>query len=75
MGNIGVPELLIIFGVIVLLFGSKRLPELARSLGRSTSEFKKGIKEGTVEADEAGAPSPKAEATAEAERKAENSSE
>jgi len=37
METIGVPELLIILGVIVLLFGSKKLPELARSLGRSMS--------------------------------------
>ncbi len=75
METIGVPELLIILGVIVLLFGSKKLPELARSLGRSMSEFKKGMKEGTAEADEAGVSSPKAEATSEVEPEAENSSE
>jgi sec-independent protein translocase protein TatA len=40
------PEWLIVLGVVVLLFGAKKLPELARSVGRSTSEFKKGIKEG-----------------------------
>jgi len=46
MRNIGWGELLIILAVILLLFGSKKLPELARSLGRSLSEFKKGREEG-----------------------------
>ncbi|HYV00956.1 MAG TPA: twin-arginine translocase TatA/TatE family subunit [Actinomycetota bacterium] len=57
------PEWFVVLGVIVLLFGAKKLPELARSLGRSTSEFKKGIKEGTTETDETGASAPKADAT------------
>jgi sec-independent protein translocase protein TatA len=60
------PEWFVVLGVIVLLFGAKKLPELARSLGRSTSEFKKGIKDGTTETDEAAASAPKADATAEA---------
>jgi sec-independent protein translocase protein TatA len=66
------PEWFVVLGVIVLLFGAKKLPELARSLGRSTSEFKKGIKEGTTEttetdeAGEAGGQAPKADATPEA---------
>ena len=47
MRNIGWGELLIILAVILLLFGSKKLPELARSLGRSLSEFKKGREEGS----------------------------
>jgi TatA/E family protein of Tat protein translocase len=46
MPDIGVPELLIVLVVAFLLFGAKKLPELARSIGRSTSEFKKGIREG-----------------------------
>jgi TatA/E family protein of Tat protein translocase len=50
----------------VLLFGAKKLPELARSLGRSSSEFKKGIKEGSTDTGEAGASAPKAEAAPEA---------
>lgn len=45
LGNIGFPELLIILVTVLLLFGAKRLPEVARGLGRSLSEFKKGIKE------------------------------
>jgi sec-independent protein translocase protein TatA len=59
------PEWFVVLGVIVLLFGAKKLPELARSLGRSTSEFKKGIKEGSTDTDEAGASAPKAEASPE----------
>ncbi|MFQ5602557.1 MAG: twin-arginine translocase TatA/TatE family subunit [bacterium] len=41
MGAIGMQELIIIFLVILLLFGSKRLPELARGLGKGIREFKK----------------------------------
>lgn len=39
-------EWLLVLLAVLLLFGSKRLPELARSLGRSLSEFRKGRKEG-----------------------------
>ena len=38
---IGSTELMLIFGVIVLLFGANKLPELARSMGSSMGEFKK----------------------------------
>jgi len=36
------PELLVIAGIIVLLFGSSKLPELARAAGQSMTEFKRG---------------------------------
>jgi sec-independent protein translocase protein TatA len=39
-------ELILILVVVLLLFGAKRLPDLARSLGRSLSEFKKGREDG-----------------------------
>jgi sec-independent protein translocase protein TatA len=46
LGIPGGPELFIVLGVILLLFGSAKLPKLARSLGASVTEFKKGIKSG-----------------------------
>ena len=41
MGNIGFPELVVIFIVALLVFGPKRLPELGRSLGRGMNEFRR----------------------------------
>lgn len=41
-GQVGVSELLVILCLVLVLFGAKRLPEIARALGRSISEFKKG---------------------------------
>ncbi len=43
--QIGPTELLIILTIILLFFGAKRIPELARSLGRGTREFREGISE------------------------------
>ena len=43
-GSIGMPELIIILLVILLLFGAKRLPELARGLGKGIREFKDATK-------------------------------
>lgn len=45
----GGQELLIILLIIVLIFGARKLPDLARSLGSSAKEFRKGIEEGTKE--------------------------
>jgi sec-independent protein translocase protein TatA len=54
-------ELLIILGIVLLLFGAKKLPELARSMGKASREFKKGARE----ADEDDQPAtPRAEDTA-----------
>ncbi|MFW5883376.1 MAG: Sec-independent protein translocase subunit TatA/TatB [Verrucomicrobiota bacterium] len=39
------PELLIVFVIILLLFGAKRLPELFRSFGKSLNEFKKATRD------------------------------
>ncbi|HEV8565228.1 MAG TPA: twin-arginine translocase TatA/TatE family subunit [Actinomycetota bacterium] len=41
------PEWFVVLGIIVLLFGAKKLPELARSMGKASNEFKQGLKEGT----------------------------
>jgi sec-independent protein translocase protein TatA len=43
--NVGFQELLLIFLVILLLFGAKKLPELARGLGQAMREFRKATKE------------------------------
>ena len=40
MGNLGLFELFLIFIVIVLIFGGKKLPELAKNLGKGLKEFK-----------------------------------
>jgi sec-independent protein translocase protein TatA len=52
LGSIGMPELVIGLVVILLLFGAKRVPELARGLGSGVREFKKGTQEGEVEKSE-----------------------
>jgi sec-independent protein translocase protein TatA len=52
VGNLGVPELLIIAGVIILLFGARKLPEMARSLGKSAKAFKEETKGMRGETDE-----------------------
>ncbi|MBN1351883.1 twin-arginine translocase TatA/TatE family subunit [candidate division KSB1 bacterium] len=43
IGNIGIGELMVILMIILLLFGAKKVPEIAHSLGRSISEFKKAM--------------------------------
>lgn len=45
MFGIGYQELLLILLIVVVLFGASRIPELARSLGSSIKEFKKGAAE------------------------------
>jgi len=65
--TLGAPEILIVLAVFLLLFGAKKLPELARSLGKSSTEFKKGLKEGhrdelPAESDAAPAPATASEA-------------
>ena len=44
--NLGPTELLIILAVILLLFGARKVPDLARSLGQAQREFKEGTREG-----------------------------
>jgi sec-independent protein translocase protein TatA len=50
MGNLGWPQIVIILAVVVLLFGSRKLPELARGLGSSLRIFRSETK-GMMDAD------------------------
>jgi sec-independent protein translocase protein TatA len=45
MGNIGVSQLLLILLIVLVLFGAKKIPELARGLGLGLKEFRKATKE------------------------------
>ena len=45
MGGIGTTEILLIFGVVLIFFGAKKLPELARGMGKAIREFKDATKE------------------------------
>ena len=54
IGGLGMQELIIILVILLLLFGSTRLPQLAKGMGKSIREFKKGIGEGESDADVAG---------------------
>ena len=44
MGNIGVGEILILVLILIILFGGKKIPELAKGLGKGIRSFKKAIK-------------------------------
>jgi sec-independent protein translocase protein TatA len=43
MGSIGVTELLLIFVILLLIFGGKKIPELARGLGEGIRHFKESL--------------------------------
>ncbi len=56
-GRLGMQELLIILGVVLIVFGPRKLPEIGRSLGKGLREFKQAtteIKESINAAEEAG---------------------
>lgn len=46
-------ELLIVLLIVLLIFGARKLPDLARSLGASAKEFRKGVSEGSEDTTEA----------------------
>ena len=50
VGGIGAGEAALILTLALILFGSNRIPELARSLGRAQSEFRRGVAEAAREA-------------------------
>ena len=45
LGGLGMQELLMIFLAVLLLFGAKRIPEIAKGLGRGITDFKRALKE------------------------------
>ena len=49
--QVGGMELIILLTVVLLFFGAKRIPELARSLGKGTREFREGMRAGAAEND------------------------
>jgi len=72
MGMPSMPELLIVLAIVVLLFGAKKIPDLAKGMGKGIKDFKKAIKDDDEESKEiaqndAEAPEAKIE-----ERKSEN---
>ncbi len=42
--SIGMPEILVVLVIVLILFGPKKLPQLARAIGEAFSEYKKGMK-------------------------------
>jgi sec-independent protein translocase protein TatA len=49
LGEIIGPDILIILAIVMVLFGSTKIPKLARSLGQASHEFRKGLGEGVTE--------------------------
>jgi sec-independent protein translocase protein TatA len=50
MGRIGLPEMLVVFAIVLLIFGPKKLPDLARGLGQAIRGFKEETRETGKEA-------------------------
>ena len=51
IGPLGLPELLVILGILILLFGARKIPDLARGLGEGIRNFRQGMKEGETPSD------------------------
>jgi sec-independent protein translocase protein TatA len=56
MPHLGVTELVVIFLIVIVLFGATRLPQIGRGLGEGIKNFRKGIKAATADDDEPAAP-------------------
>ncbi len=52
MGSFGLTEILIILFIVILLFGGRKIPELAKGLGEGIKSFKKGLKSEEESSDE-----------------------
>jgi len=50
--NLGATELIIVLAILLLIFGSTRLPKLARSLGQASKELRAGVREGVGPTDQ-----------------------
>jgi sec-independent protein translocase protein TatA len=61
-GNLGGPDLFIILLIVLVLFGAKRLPELARGLGQAMNEFRKAREDVSRELHQAGTQPPPSQA-------------
>jgi len=61
IGSPGTTEILVIAGVLLLLFGGAKLPQLMRGMGSGINEFKKGLKEGEKKDDDEDEPKDKKE--------------
>ena len=57
LGNFGGPDVLVILLIVLILFGAKKLPDLARGLGQSMNEFRKAREDISRELHDAGASS------------------
>lgn len=53
MGMPSMPELLVILAIVVLLFGAKKIPDLAKGIGKGIKSFKSEMKEDEVEVEKA----------------------
>ena len=49
MARIGFPELVIIFMIVIIIFGANRLPQLGRGIGSAIKNFKDGMKDETAD--------------------------
>jgi len=52
MGPIGVPELILIFIILLLIFGGKRIPELAKGIGAGIRNFREAMQGGGEQGDQ-----------------------
>ena len=48
---IGLPEILIVGGIVTLLFGAKKIPELGRSIGSGIKELKTGLEKSDIDSE------------------------
>ncbi|MEA2048401.1 MAG: twin-arginine translocase TatA/TatE family subunit [Campylobacterota bacterium] len=71
MGMPSMPELLIVLAIVVLLFGAKKIPDLAKGMGKGIKDFKKAIKD-DEESKEIATKDPKTTETKIEEKKSEN---